>query len=226
MPSYLIHRTSTDFKIPQTIADWDDRAWNHVAVAEISHFHPRSSDFHPITQARLMHDGQRIFLRFDVQDRYVISTASQYQDAVFKDSCVEFFFRPKPQSGYFNLEVNCGGTKLMSYVEDPSRAPDGLKKWRPVDAADADKIIIHHSMPSVVDPEITEPTHWRNGEIIPISALEPYCGKIGNLSGQTWTGNLFKCVEKNSHPHWATWSPIGEQLNFHQPKYFADFRFE
>lgn len=226
MVSYLVHRVPADFKMPEQIGDWDDSAWNHVAIAEISHFHPRSSDFHPIAQARLMHDGHHIFVRFDVQDRYVISTATQYQDAVFKDSCVEFFFRPKADQGYFNLEANCGGVKLMSYIEDPSRAPSGFAKWQPVSAADAEHVIIHHSMPKTVDPEIAAPTNWRNGEIIPLSALEPYCGTIGNLSGQTWTGNLFKCAEKNSHPHWATWSAIGEKLNFHQPQYFGEFRFE
>jgi hypothetical protein len=226
MQSYLIHRVPGDFKAPNKIGDWDDLAWNHVAVAEVSHFHARSSDFHPVTQARLMHDGERIFLRFDVQDRYVISTATEFQQAVFKDSCVEFFFRPRMEAGYFNVEMNCGGTLLMSYIVDPARTAAGFAKFQLVTAEDAGKIVIHHSMPKVVDPEIAEPVNWRIGAIIPMAALEPYMGKVGELSGQKWTGNLFKCAEKNSHPHWGAWSPIGEVLNFHQPKYFGQFRFE
>jgi hypothetical protein len=114
----------------------------------------------------------------------------------------------------------------MSYIEDPTRGPKGFEKFRLVTAADAEKITIHHSMPKIVDPEMSDPANWRIGAIIPMDALAPYLGKIGPLSGQAWTGNLYKCVEKNSHPHWATWSPIGEALNFHQPKYFGTLRFE
>ncbi|MCD6337129.1 MAG: hypothetical protein J7M01_02720, partial [Candidatus Marinimicrobia bacterium] len=37
-------------------------------------------------------------------------------------------------------------------------------------------------------------------------------------------GNLYKCGDKTSHPHWASWSPI-DKLNFHQPKHFGEFVF-
>ena len=37
--------------------------------------------------------------------------------------------------------------------------------------------------------------------------------------------NFFKCADDSSHPHWASWAPIGEALNFHQPQYFAPLRF-
>ena len=55
--------------------------------------------------------------------------------------------------------------------------------------------------------------------------MEPYIGTIGDVRGQTWRGNFYKCGDHTSHPHWASWSPIGEQLDFHQPEFFGELRF-
>ena len=41
-----------------------------------------------------------------------------------------------------------------------------------------------------------------------------------------WRGNAFKCADETSHPHWASWAPIGEALNFHAPGWFGDLDFE
>jgi hypothetical protein len=52
-------------------------------------------------------------------------------DEVWKDSCVEIFLQPKPDAGYFNLEMNAGGAHLCCYIEDPERVPGGFKKFTP-----------------------------------------------------------------------------------------------
>ena len=44
---------------------------------------------------------------------------------------------------------------------------------------------------------------------------------IDRASGQVWRANLYKCGDQTSHPHWASWAPIGEALNFHQPGFFG-----
>ena len=41
---------------------------------------------------------------------------------------------------------------------------------------------------------------------------------------QAWRGNLYKCGDRTSHPHWAAWSPVDE-LNFHLPRCFGTLRF-
>jgi hypothetical protein len=51
--------------------------------------------------------------------------------------------------------------------------------------------------------------------------MEPYCGEVRPVVGQRWRVNAFKCGDETSHPHWASWAPIGEALNFHQPEYFG-----
>jgi hypothetical protein len=55
--------------------------------------------------------------------------------------------------------------------------------------------------------------------------LAPYCGPLALADGQRWRANCFKCADQSSHPHWASWAPIGEVLNFHQPASFGVFEF-
>ena len=71
----------------------------------------------PRVQAKLAYDAAALYVIFQVADRYVRATAENYQDQVCEDSCVEFFFTPGEDisHGYFNLEVNCGGTVLFHH---------------------------------------------------------------------------------------------------------------
>jgi Carbohydrate-binding family 9 len=221
--SYLVRRISTPLSGEIGL---DDPLWGHADELEISHFHPRSGDHRPRTQVRLVHDAVNLFVRFDVNDRYVVSRSTLYQDMVCFDSCVEFFFRPRPDCGYFNFEINCGGTLLCYYVEDPRPTETGIAKYTRVSAEQAGRLKIDHSMPAVVFPERSEPTRWQIGCRIPLAVVEDYVGPLGDPRQWHSDGNFYKCADHSSHPHWASWSPIAEVLNFHQPQYFRPIQFE
>jgi hypothetical protein len=80
-------------------------------------------------------------------------------------------------------------------------------------------------MPEVVEPEIREPTIWFLEFHIPFALFEKHVGPLGKVGGQTWTANFYKCGDKTSHPHWASWSPV-DKLNFHLPRCFGNLVFE
>jgi hypothetical protein len=214
-------------QLPESMGRWDDPLWPTSATLDISSFHPLSSAHRPKTQVRLLHDGRTLAILFRVQDRFVRSVHTRPNEQVCEDSCVEFFVQPRPDKGYFNFEVNAGGTMLLYYVEDPARAPDGsLKRFRPVEESLARRIEIHHSLPPAVDPEIAVPTAWTIELRIPVEIMESYIGPLGDLTGQRWRANFYKCGDKTSHPHWGAWSPVGEALNFHQPARFGVLNFD
>lgn len=104
---------------------------------------------------------------FRVQDRYVRATAADNQESVCGDSCVEFFFTPGSDlsKGYFNIEMNCGGTILFHFNSSVRRGIEIPKR-------DCDKIAKSHSMPRIVDPEIQEPVTWTVAYSIPIVLLK------------------------------------------------------
>jgi len=219
---YYVKKIDCPAPLELDAAHW---SWLGAQVAPVSHFHQLSSAYRPQTQIRVLHDTNNLYVHFDVADRYVRCTHLGYQDSVCNDSCVEFFVQPLPDKGYFNFELNCGGTMMLMYNEDAklgARAGRYCSVW----PEHAQQIRIRHSMPRVVQPEITEPVNWRLAMSIPMSIFEHYVGPVLPVNGQPWRANFFKCADGTSHPHWASWSPINGQLNFHQPQFFGQLLFE
>ena len=222
MSTYTIRRAVAT---PEFTGAWDGPAWSRAETLHVAAVHSKSSGHHPDVAAKLLYDTDGLYVHFKVQDRYVRSVGIHPLDPVYQDSCVEFFIQPKPDAGYLNFEANCGGTFLVSYIEDCRRVPGGFAKFRPLAPEWFEKIHCWHSLPAVVEPEITEPVAWQREYFIPFALLEAHVGPLGDIAGQTWRGNFYKGADNSSHPHWAAWAPIGEELNFHQPRYFGEIRF-
>jgi hypothetical protein len=201
--------------------------WDLAPALQVDQFHASSSSHRPMTTVKLLHDEHDLHVAFRVQDRFVRCVHTEYQSDVYLDSCVEFFLQPIAGGGYFNFEINCGGAMLLYFIEDPT--PAGTKRFRqfcPVPENVARRIKIETSLPRKVDPEIAEPITWTIRTSIPFSLFEQFVGHVGEIAGQSWRGNFFKCGDQTSHPHWASWSPIGNELRFHQPELFGTLTFD
>lgn len=219
---YLIRKSTVPIPVA---ANWEDAAWAKAETLEIKNFRPESSDHRPQTSARLVYDAHGIHGIYQVQDRYVRCVRTEYGSDAWKDSCVEFFVQPKPDCGYFNLEMNCGGAFLCWHIIDPTPAQKFFKNYTRLPPDIGQQIKTRGSLRRMVEPEITEPVTWTLQFFIPFVLFENFVGPLGNIAGQTWRGNFFKCGDETSHPHWASWSPVDE-LNFHLPRCFGDLRLE
>ncbi len=222
-PQYVVRKALVT---PAPEGRWDGAAWRDVEPLEVSHFFKVGSLHRPATLAKVLFDDTGLYIHFRVEDKYVRAIETQYHGKVWEDACVEFFVKPKKDRGYFNFEINCGGTMLLSYHEAPGWVSEGPRRSGSVPWEMASKVRIYHSMPGTVDPEIEDEVVWHIEYHIPFWLLEEYIGPLGDLAGQEWHANFYKCAENNSHPHWATWSPILGKLDFHQPEYFGVIRFE
>ena len=219
--AYQVKRTAEPIVID---GNWDKGVWQAVEPIELTHFMGDRPRHFPETRAKLLYDEGSIYVIFRVEDRYVRTVAEKHQDPVCRDSCVEFFFVPgtDPGAGYFNLEMNCGGTMLFHFQIVPRQ--DSV----PVKAADLERIEVAHSMPKIVDPEIAEPTVWTVEYRLPTDVLDKYCPSATKPApGVTWRGNLYKCADDSSHPHWLTWSLVEHpHPDFHRPEFFGTLEFE
>ncbi|MCA9003338.1 MAG: hypothetical protein KDB61_15550, partial [Planctomycetes bacterium] len=121
--------------------------------------------------------------------------------------------------------INCGGTMLLSYKENPEWTGATLRPSEPAPWELAKQVKIYHTLPKTVDPEIADPVVWEVAYHIPYAVFEAYLGDLGDAAGQTWRANFYKCAENNSHPHWASWSLITADLNFHLPEFFSEIHF-
>ena len=194
-------------------------------IASVASFRPESSSHRPETSLRLLHNGRTIAGIYQVRDQFVRAVRTSYFDEVWKDSCVEIFLQPKPNGGYFNLEMNAAGAHLCCYIEDATRIPGGFQKYAKLPPEIGKRIRVQSSFGKSVNPERAEPVTWQVCFSIPLEVFEEYTGSLGTLSGQSWRGNFFKCAEEISHPHWASWAPVDE-FNFHLPRCFGTIDFQ
>ncbi len=206
-------------------APFDSGAWGSLPFLRLENFRTEGSGHRPEVRFKLGWSDDGLYGLFDVNDRYVRAVAEKFQDPVCRDSCVELFVEPAGNNGYINFEINCSGILLVSHVRDHRREPGKpLKDARPLSPREAAGIRIFHSMPDRVEPEITEPVHYNVGFFIPFSLFAEVMNAPVPCSGTVWRANVYKCADKTSHPHWASWQPVPE-LNFHLPASFGGLRF-
>ena len=219
---YKIARLKKPIKID---GNWDKKAWRKVKSIELTNYMGEIPEFHPKTETKMMYDEENVYVIFRVKDRYVRSLVRKYNGNVSGDSCVEFFFAPDAQNPeyYFNLEINAGGTPLMFYVTTP------WTEFVKLDSSEISQIEIAHSLPAIVDPEITEPVTWTIEYRIPLSVLETHSKVTKPGPGVTWRANFYKTAgrKNTSNPHYITWSPVDHpRPNFHLPQFFGTLKFK
>jgi len=218
--SYPIPRLTQNTRID---ALWHKMPWSGITALQIDQINGERPAHLPHTAAKLAYNTESLYLIFQVEDRYVRALAENYQDRVCEDSCVEFFFTPgeDPAQGYFNLEVNCGGTALFNHQKGRN-----IEK-QPVSTADFEEVQIAHTLPKKVDPEITTALTWAVEYRLPFAVLENYTQFNAPAWGTRWLANLYKCADGCSHPHWLTWSHVDTRTpDFHRPEFFGHLIFE
>lgn len=204
-------------------ADWNKAAWKGIPPLVIEYYMGKEPSHQPKAQAKVAYDDDFLYLIWKVEDRYVLAKRTRHLQDVWCDSCVEFFFTPggdPEERGYFNLETNCAGVKLL----EAHIAGKEVEKPRFEEFA---AIVTASSLKAPVDPEIAEPTTWTLEYKIPLSLIEKFTKVVRPRSGVAWRANFYKCADDSSHPHWLTWSPVtyGEP-SFHRPEFFGNLVFE
>ncbi|MDA0991632.1 MAG: carbohydrate-binding family 9-like protein, partial [Verrucomicrobia bacterium] len=170
-------------------SNWDQPPWANLPILSVDQFMGDRPTHFPAVEARLGWDSDAVSVIFRVHDAFVCATAERHQDCVCKDSCVEWFFCPGTdiENGYFNFEINCGGTILFHFQRTPRRDMVPL----PEEALAA--IEVSRSLPRIVEPEIAEPIVWTIEARIPLSILEPFRTLNRPSPGVVWRSNLYKC---------------------------------
>jgi hypothetical protein len=207
---------------PEINAVWDKMPWRGIEPLQVKNYMGDKPEHFPITQAKVAYDNTAIYVIFRVEDRYVRAVAGKNQGPVYLDSCVEFFFSPENdiKEGYFNLEMNCGGTMLFHHQMEPRTRQTIISEQH------IQQVEVAHTLPAIIDPEIDRDTIWIVEYRIPFSVLSNYHTFSTPEAGSVWRANFYKCADQTSHPHWLTWAPVDfPRPNFHLPQYFGILEF-
>jgi hypothetical protein len=208
---------------PKLDGNWDQAPWKDIQPELIGNFMGKKPEHLPKTQVKIAYDDEALYLIFRVEDQYVRAVAPGHQRIVCTDSCVEFFFTPGTNLavGYFNLEMNCGGSMLFRFQTAPDKGQVAVAE------RDLEKIKVFHSLPKIVDPEMKDPVTWTVEYRIPLQVIKDYAPMAAPAKGVAWRANFYKCADGTSHPHWLTWSPVGfPSPRFHLPEFFGTLEFE
>lgn len=220
---YTVHRVP---RLTPPQADWNAPQWQQAETLQVARFPWSDSGHHPATSVRLLYDDQHLAVAVHVEDRYVRAVAEKFQDSVCTDSCAEFFVAPLPGSeAYFNFEVNCGGTMLVYRCATAEERAAGKETYH-MTPEDGATVAMAHSLPRIVEPELTEPTPWTIEYHLPFALFEKYFDAPRPSNGTVWRANFYKCADKTSHPHWGSWAPVDTpRPNFHVPASFQPIVF-
>jgi hypothetical protein len=146
-------------------------------------------------------------MNYVVKNDFMRAHAVNDQEAVWEDSCVEFFM--KSDENYRNFEFNSLGVCLSAV--GPNRS-----SRTPLPASELDQILRFSSLTMESLPAEGEKCDWELTVAIPLSLLAV-------KAGTKFSGNFYKCGDLTSVPHFLSWAPISTpNPDFHRPEFFAE----
>ena len=214
MPHATVRRTAAPVPLAGT-------PWAGARALEIAQYPWYEQGTKQRTTVRLLHDDAALYLQFLCDDAHIFSQVTEFNGAVFEDSCVEFFAMPQPEAGrdYLNLEINCCGVMHLG-------VGGGREGRRLADPPLAERFTIVTSVPGPMKDESPSDNGWWAAVKLPFDALDAFTGLDTRPSeGALWRANFHRCGGRTDPQH-ACWSLIARpQPDFHRPESFGELRF-
>lgn len=170
----------------------------------------------PLTVFAVAHSGTHIYLDFFVRCNYLRAVNYTNNSDVYQDSCVEFFIAPEGRKPYYNFEFNCIGTMYASRRYD-------REHFELLSDEQLAKVRRQASCGTRPFEEVEGMFSWNIIVAIPLELIGvEFKGKPITLMG-----NIYKCADATSHPHFLSWAPIDTpHPDFHRPEFFAPITLE
>lgn len=152
--------------------------------------------------AKAVYSEYGITVRFETNDRPLYAIQNKENSDVYRDSCVEFFFRPEEEERYINLEINPLGALYTAFGY-----------WQ-----DKDRNVVEVNKKDFQLVSYIEWDKWYLQVTVPFYFWEQYFGKMP----KEFRANFYKCGDDTCHQHYQCWNPIEwEQPKFHLPQFFG-----
>jgi hypothetical protein len=156
------------------------------------------------------HTRNHLWLLYEVKSDHYRLKAFIDQEAVWEDSCVEFFVSSGNQADaeYWNFEFNALGTCLSAY---------GTKSYREfLPETSTKQILRFSSLNGSRLPAEGDLFDWSLVVAIPLNL-------IGLKKGKPFWGNFYKCGDETKIPHFLSWKGIKSgSPDFHLPQFFGE----
>jgi hypothetical protein len=202
----------------RTIEDVPEQALASLTAHPIACVNWEACPYAPEVTLKIAHTPSHLLLQYHVREKSIRAQYTQGNQAVWTDSCVEFFVSPDHKKTYYNFEFNCIGTPLLRHNvrphEGPHATPELLSAILTKSSLGRDPIAIQQGDFS-----------WQLLVAIPHTCF--FAHQISDLRGQTLFGNAYKCGDELPEPHFLSLFPIRTPTpNFHVPEFFGTFCME
>ncbi|TSA23042.1 hypothetical protein D4R75_04265 [bacterium] len=218
----MVQQTYSVIKKHQNLDDFTRPAlWADISALFIANYKWVQNKYAPQVSVKVFHTDKFIYVHYLVlEDRITIRHTSFGSD-VFKDSCVEFFLNPFPESSeeYVNMEMNALGVLLIGVGKD---GDDSKRHYFKEEDTEGFEIISSIKHPVVGSHGSA---YWTLHARIPKSFFEKHYGR--KFVDKATIANFNKCGDETEFEHYGSWSEVVNPTpNFHLPQYFGKLIFE
>ena len=170
----------------------------------------------PNVAFKMFHTGEKLYVRFDVEEGYTAARVAKDNGEVWTDSCCEFFLSLDGEA-YYNVETTCIGKMLIGYR---AKGQDVIHAGEEI-LSQVERIT---SLGTEPFEELPGETKWSLIIGLPTSIMHQH--DIKSWDGLKLKVNLYKCGDKTAMKHYASWNPINAPAPaFHLPEFFGEVRF-
>ena len=171
----------------------------------------------PNVTFKMFHSGEKLYVRFDVEEGYTAARVAADNGEVWTDSCCELFLSLDGEA-YYNVETTCIGKMLIGYRkkgQDVIHAGDEILS----------QVERHTSLGTEPFEERVGENKWSLMLGLPTAIMHQH--KVDSWNGLKLKVNLYKCGDNLSKPHFLSWQPIDlPQPCFHCPPFFKEIELE
>ena len=171
----------------------------------------------PNVTFKMFHTGEKLYVRFDVEEGYTAARVAEDNGEVWTDSCCEFFLSLDGEA-YYNVETTCIGKMLIGFRK---KGQDVIHAGEEI----LSQVERHTSLGTTPFEERIGENKWSLMLGLPTSIMHQH--KVESWNGLKLKVNLYKCGDNLSKPHFLSWQPIVlPQPYFHCPEFFTTIELE
>ncbi|MEK3701835.1 MULTISPECIES: carbohydrate-binding family 9-like protein [unclassified Paenibacillus] len=196
--------------------------WNEIGPLGVDYYLWLHNGYQPKVEVKLCFTDERLHIRFQVYEENPLIRCNSPGDPVYKDSCVEFFIQPLPDSDarYLNFELNAAGVLLLQLGE-------GREQRIPLAQDSTELFQIKGDLHVNAGQTTGENTCWTLEFSIPFAWLQSLFPDFTVASGQILRGNFYKCGDETDMPHYGCWNRVDSASpNFHLSSCFGELKFQ
>jgi hypothetical protein len=213
LPLLLVPRIAHTFPID---ANLNKAPWTRLAPIPLAASHGRDPEnrarsVQP-TALRICHDGERLYVAFDCEDRDAWGTLSGRNQPIYEEEVVEAFLAPSGDPRrYFELESSPRGAYFEAIIDNPDGARATMRTALDWVCEGWQRAVRVHA------------ACWTVEWAIPFAAL----GARALRAGERWRANFHRVERpRGAAPEFSSWaSTFAEPADFHLPDRFGALEF-